>query len=566
MLFRLVRPMRRAGSSIPQFKKRIPKDVCERAKGRRLDIPLGAATVQLTISPHADTVRFSLQTHDPAEAKKRNAVAAVYLETVWQALRETKPVALTQRQAVALAGELYRAWAEGEQRGESTIAILHTPNGWVRDNVTPAENAALFKAAGALLEAIASEVSPARLERTLGPLVNRLLLAKGIASVDAETRQMLLDAFHDALRDAMAARERNASGDYTPDPRAQRFPAWEAPSEQGRSAKASRTKTSASLKGLVEDWWREAEAGGRKPSTHQSYASTMAKFVAFLRHDDASRVTPQDVVAFKDDRLTTIDPRSHKPISPKTVKDSDLAGLKTIFGWAVVNLRMDTNPAAGVTLSRGKVRRLRVTKGFTDGEASAILSAAASLKPSGERPRTFAAKRWVPWLMAYSGARVGEMAQLRKEDVRHEGEHWVVTVTPEAGTQKSNQARQVVLHPHIIERGFATFVASAPEGHLFLKPSKSGDVLGPLKGLKNRLQVFTRAIVSDRNVQPTHGWRHRFKTVGMQAGIETRILDAIQGHSAKNASGGYGEVTVITQAAAIAKLPRIIVAAPGDVT
>ena len=501
MLFRLVRPMRRAGSSISQFNGRIPKDVRERARGRKLDIPLGAATVHLTISPQADAVRFSLQTRDPAEAKRRNALAAVYLETVWHALRETKPVALTHRHAVALAGELYRAWAEGEQRGESTIAILHTPNGWVRDIVTPAEDAALFKAANGLLEGIASDNSPGRVEQTLGPLVDRLLLAKGIARVDAETRPMVLDAFLSALRDALVVRERNASGDYTPDTKAQRFPAWESPRERDRPAKASRTNASRSLKGLVEDWWREAEAGGRKPSTHQSYRSTMTKFVAFVRHDDASRVTPQDVVAFKDHRLNTIDPRSHKPISPKTVKDSDLAGLKTIFGWAVDNLRMDTNPAAGVTLSRGKTRRLRVTKGFTDQEASAILSAAASLKPSGEQPRTFAAKRWVPWLQAYSGARVGEMAQLRKQDVRREGDQWIVLLTPEAGTIKTDEPRDVVLHPHIIEQGFADFVASAPEGHLFLKPGKSGDVLGPLNGVKNRVREFVRGIVARQS-----GW------------------------------------------------------------
>ena len=64
-------------------------------------------------------MRFSPQTPDPAETKKRNALAAVDLETVWEALRQREPVALTQRQVVALAGELYRAWAEGEQRGES---------------------------------------------------------------------------------------------------------------------------------------------------------------------------------------------------------------------------------------------------------------------------------------------------------------------------------------------------------------------------------------------------------------------------------------------------------------
>ena len=115
------------------------------------------------------------------------------------------------------------------------------------------------------------------------------------------------------------------------------------------------------------------------------------------------------------------------------------------------------------------------------------------------------------------------------------------------------------------KQGFVEFVASAPVGHLFLRPSESGGVRGPLRGLKNRLAEFARAIVPDANVAPNHGWRYRFKTVGMQAGIDTRILDAIQGHAPRTASDGYGEVTVSTMATAIAKLPRISIATPGDV-
>ena len=99
---------------------------------------------------------------------------------------------------------------------------------------------------------------------------------------------------------------------------------------------------------------------------------------------------------------------------------------------------------------------------------------------------------------------------------------------------KTNEARKIVVHPHIIEQGFAAFVATAPEGHLFLKVGKGGDVLGPLQGLKNRLAAFARAIVKDPNVAPNHGWRHRFKTVGMEAGIAPRILDAIQGQAARS--------------------------------
>ena len=84
-------------------------------------------------------------------------------------------------------------------------------------------------------------------------------------------------------------------------------------------------------------------------------------------------------------------------------------------------------------------------------------------------------------------------------------------------------------------------------------------MLGPLKGLKNRLQEFARAIVRDRSVDPNHGWRHRFRTAGMEAGIEARILSAIDGHAPASVADRYGRVTLSTQAAAIVKLPPISV-------
>jgi hypothetical protein len=65
--------------------------------------------------------------------------------------------------------------------------------------------------------------------------------------------------------------------------------------------------------------------------------------------------------------------------------------------------------------------------------------------------------------------------------------------------------------------------------------------------------------VTDINVAPNHGWRHRFKTVGMEAGVAPRILDAIQGQAARSVADTYGDVTVSTMASAIARLPRIVI-------
>jgi hypothetical protein len=55
----------------------------------------------VTITARMQAVKFSLGTHDPVEVKARNAVANAHLEKVWQALRQNKPIALTNQQATA---------------------------------------------------------------------------------------------------------------------------------------------------------------------------------------------------------------------------------------------------------------------------------------------------------------------------------------------------------------------------------------------------------------------------------------------------------------------------------
>jgi integrase len=302
------------------------------------------------------------------------------------------------------------------------------------------------------------------------------------------------------------------------------------------------------LTGILNGWWIEARVTGRKPSTHKSYRNTVAGLAKFLEHDDAKRVTPEDVVRFKDHRLAN-------GISAKTVKDSDLAGLKTVFGWAVSNKRLSTNPATGITIKLAKPAKLR-SKGFTNAEARAILSAALGV--DDRQSKTKAALRWVPWLAAYTGARSGELAQLRRQDVEEVDGHLVLRITPEAGTVKTNEARHVPLHSHLIELGFATFVQQSSGGHLFLKPASSG-VLGPLQGVKNRLAEFSRAIVKDPNVAPMHGWRHRWKSLAIDAGVPQRVADAIQGHAARSVGDTYGEVSVRAMVDGVERLPRVAV-------
>jgi integrase len=299
----------------------------------------------------------------------------------------------------------------------------------------------------------------------------------------------------------------------------------------------------------VELWWNERKATGTAESTYVNYRGTVRKLVEFLGHDDATRVTPQDVIRFKDSRLAS-------GIGARTVKDGDLAGLKSILGWAESNLKLPSNPANGISIRLGK-RQLSRPKEFTEEEAIAVLRAATGLARGRERDETWLAKRWVPWVLAYTGARVGEIVQLRKEDLRRQGDHWEIVITPDAGTVKGGVFRNVPLHPHLVDLGFPLMVQAAPEGHLFLRPNKdTGDVLGPLKGAINRVTEFVRLHVEDERVSPNHAWRHRFVTLCREHGVSEELRDMIVGHSGRTvAAREYGGRAGLYRE--VCKLPRI---------
>lgn len=325
-----------------------------------------------------------------------------------------------------------------------------------------------------------------------------------------------------------------------------------APEASAGSAIGSGGKT---LTALTEGWWREAKVAGTAEATRVKYARAMTRLGRFLSHDDASKVTPFDVVRFKDHRLSSIDPTTGKSLSASTVRSGDLAPLKAVFGWAVSNLHLPSNPAEKITLKVGKAQRLR-SKAFTDAEAQTLLTAATEVVRGRETSKAHAAKRWVPWLCAYTGARVGEIVQLRRQDVRQEGDLWVIHITPEAGTVKTNVARTVVLHQHLIELGFPEFVRLSATGYLFFTARSPEAIRRSLYSTTGLLRKTAREIVCADGVAPNHGWRHRFKTICRDVGVAQSVMDAIQGHVGRNESDNYGEVSLQAQALALSRFPR----------
>jgi integrase len=196
------------------------------------------------------------------------------------------------------------------------------------------------------------------------------------------------------------------------------------------------------------------------------------------------------------------------------VNDVWLRAARVIFGWGVSNRKLSSNPFEGIAVAAPKGKPKLRDREFTSAEVTTILSAALEPPSPGMAAHNKAARRWVPWLCAYSGARPGEITQLRAEDVRKVEGIWSIRITPEAGTVKGGHAREVPIHEHLAEQGFIRFVGSVGSGPLFYDPEarrmRREDPTNPGQPpwVKARVKLaeWVREIgVTDPNISPNHG-------------------------------------------------------------
>ena len=301
-----------------------------------------------------------------------------------------------------------------------------------------------------------------------------------------------------------------------------------------------------------------ARQDGSNPQTVKQFRAIIAHLISFLGHDEAKRVSHADVVRWRE-FLRTEQTRSGKPRTAKTINDSYLSAVSAAFSYGLNMLWVEANPVAAIAKVRVvKSAKLR-DRDFNKEEQKLILRAA--LMPAGGKlsPERVFARRWVPWLCAYTGARVNEMTQLRRQDVTEIDGVWAIRITPEAGRVKNKEARIVPLHEHLVAQGFLSAIRDK-HGPLFYNPASSlgSSDRGQYKKVGMFLAKWVRSdlCITDSDIMPNHAWRHTFKTIYQEAGIEERAADYMQGHASKGQGRKYGANTIFALASQLAKFPR----------
>jgi integrase len=470
-------------------------------------------------------VSKSLRTREPAEAKERFAVEYAAMQKRWAALRAT-PQSLPLKQIVSLAGRVYQRlmMALEDEPGEPEI--------WEQVKRLNAE-------------AVAADTG---LEQWYGPTVDELLIEEGIA-IDGATRNRLLKEAQRAWEQATEQQWKRSLGDFSPDPDAERFPDWTP------KAKPRATNSGPTISDLFENWKKDHLANGKSETSVGDFARKLDALKEYLGHEEVERISPREISEWTDHL------RHEQGLTAKTVGGKYLAAVKAIFKLAHSKYLIQSDPAKNVSIIIPKKVRSR-SRGFTDAEAKQVLSAANEVfeQPSNMAHYNKLACRWVPWICAYTGARAGEITQLRREDLTFANGIPQLTITPEAGSVKAGLYREVPVHPHLQEVGLLDFIGSAKRGYLFHSGGSTPTEAVKRSGnARDKIAVWVResAGITDERIQPNHAWRHRFKTVGRNADIDPEYLGAIQGHAGRSAGEDYGEYPVEMLYREICKLPRI---------
>jgi integrase len=380
---------------------------------------------------------------------------------------------------------------------------------------------------------------PKTIEVEYGKKAKAFLASNGYV-LDQSNYMMFLFEFAKAFTDANQQLVRNAKGDYTPDPKAARFPKF-------------RDKND---KVLLWPAWEKYSAR-LKPATRKRWRPIMTRLEVRFG-DDLTKLTFDGLLALRDDRL--------KDWKPKTVREGDIAAIRWLLQRLVKDRKLPRNVAAEIEVPDDK-NEPRKRKGFQHDEALRILAAALTPPSKLMTIENAAARRWIPWLCAYTGARLNEITQARAQDVkpnRHSKRNatiWVLHITPDAGTVKTSEDRKVPLHPHLIEQGFIEYVKSRSGLPLFYDPARARKKSAEnpyYKKVGDRLREWVRDQVgiTDEFVQPNHGWRHLFKTIGRSIKMNDDVLDMIQGHKTRREAQEYGETWPEVAYDEICKIPR----------
>jgi integrase len=217
----------------------------------------------------------------------------------------------------------------------------------------------------------------------------------------------------------------------------------------------------------------------------------------------------------------------------KTSRDR-LNYVKTLLNYAARDLELiPRNPWEGLDI---EFKTAKKRKPWTDAQVAALL--AQPLYTLHVLPTQWNAGKeaayWLPLLGLYTGARIGELVQLRPGDVDPQHALPMLTITDEDDKRVKTAAavRRIPLHSELVRLGFLQYAQRMKQRStlwpdLRLSPKK------PAAYFSNWFGDYRKGL----GFPDLHSMRHTVRSRLANAGIQAELIDALIGHSAKGSTG-----------------------------
>ncbi len=276
---------------------------------------------------------------------------------------------------------------------------------------------------------------------------------------------------------------------------------------------------------VIDEQERRAALGLGRPkskATLEKYRVAQYDFEHFRKNKKVATITLADGKAWRDNMLEA------GKLSRKTVKDK-ITVIRTLMGWA--NMQSEKlmfpmgDPWAALELPH-------VEKGDSADRTYSLKDARHFLEFARTAKR--ASFRWIPWIIAHTGARVNEITPLEKADISEIEGHWFIHIheDDEGRSVKTHKGRKVPVHRALIKEGFIEWVKLQPEGRLF--PG------GQNEDQRIREWIHEKVFAGRKDMPPpNHGFRHLFEDA-LFAGVSEKAALYITGRSSGSSADEYG--------------------------
>lgn len=207
-------------------------------------------------------------------------------------------------------------------------------------------------------------------------------------------------------------------------------------------------------------------------------------------------------------------------------KNKRLMGMSSVFTWAIANDYNINNPFIGSKITiAGHAQGQR--DGFTTQEAQQVFKHL-------DNPKNIRFKdhhKLICKMLAYSGARLNEIAQLYCDDIQEKDDIWFISINDnkaDKSVKNTNAIRNVPLHISIVEQ-VLTRKNKLKTGRLF------PELTNPTVGYGARYSAWFTTNVKKRLIlreeTTLHSFRHTVATQLQQADVAETVTAQLLGHS-----------------------------------